>query len=94
MFFSFVPGEKTTAPQELPSMGPSPEEIAKIRVNESLQVYLLIISVWLQEAIAAAKSLDEVQQLEAMLKAGQLPLQGSMQSGYRVQNGQFVEEDM
>lgn len=47
----------------------------------------------LQEAIAAAKSLEEVQQLEAMLKAGQLPLQAS---GYQsVQNGgQLVEQDM
>ncbi len=43
----------------------------------------------LQEAIAAAKSLEEVQQLEAMLKAGQLPMQPAM-AGYHVQNG--VEE--
>ena len=49
-----------------------------------------------QEAIAAAKSLEEVQQLEAMLKAGQLPLQAGMQPVYHVQNGggQFVEQDM
>ena len=53
----------------------------------------------MQEAIAAARSLDEVQQLEAMLKSGQLPVafqdsQGQAGLGYRVQNGQVVEEDM
>lgn len=41
----------------------------------------------LQDAIAAAKSLEEVQQLEAMLKAGQLPI--GVQNG-----GQLVEQDM
>lgn len=52
-----------------------------------------VIVINMQEAIAAAKSLEEVQQLEAMLKAGQLPLQSS--SYQRVQNGgQFVEQDM
>ena len=52
----------------------------------------------MQEAIASAQSLDEVQQLEAMLKAGQLPSQlpGSMVAGtgYTMRNGQVIEEDM
>lgn len=48
----------------------------------------------MQEAIAAAKSLDEVQQLEAMLKAGQMPLQPGMQSGYIQNGGQLVEQDV
>lgn len=47
----------------------------------------------IREAIAAAKSLEEVQQLEAMLKAGQLPLHPG--SGYHAQNGGgLVEQDM
>ena len=55
--------------------------------------------VCVQEAIASAKSLEEVKQLEALLKSGQLPVgvQGNQAQGglgYRVQNGQLVEEDM
>ena len=51
----------------------------------------------MQQAIAAAKSLEEVQQLESLLKAGQLPLQNSgygSTSGYASSNGQIVEQDM
>lgn len=47
-----------------------------------------------QEAIAAAKSLDEVQQLESLLKAGQLPLQAGAVPPYPSSNGQLVEHDM
>lgn len=51
----------------------------------------------LQDAIAAAKSLEEVQQLESLLKAGQLPAPLAMAGGgahYLRRNGQVVEEDM
>lgn len=43
----------------------------------------------LQEAIAGARSLEEVQLLEAMLKAGQIP--GQLPPPTR--GGQVVEED-
>ena len=51
----------------------------------------------MQEAIAAARSLDEVQQLEAMLKAGQIPGQfaggGANHSGTNHRPDVEVEED-
>ena len=43
----------------------------ELRVHiKNSEIFNLLL---LQEAIANAKSLDEVQQLEAMLKAGQIP---------------------
>lgn len=55
-------------------------------------MHLLFLSLFLssQEAIANAKSLDEVQQLEAMLKAGQIPGQLVANSNH---SGQLVEHD-
>lgn len=69
--------------------GPSAMEIAKIRVcvkitsSDNLSMFLLT-----QAAIASAKSLEEVQQLEAMLKAGQIPGQVVANS-----HGRGTEED-
>lgn len=93
----FTPAELKAAAYQAPQpSGPSPAEIAKIRVQTlgTLIVCLgMSLACGLQEAIAAAKSLEEVQQLEAMLKAGQLPLHPG--SGYHAQNGgQLVEQDM
>ena len=48
-----------------------------------------------QEAIANAKSLEEVQQLEAMLKAGQIPgdLDMSNHHGHRQGRGGYEMEE-
>ena len=54
-------------------------EIAKIRVSSlslkqnTASTSWLCVLCFVQAAIASAKSLEEVHQLEAMLKAGQIP---------------------
>lgn len=45
-----------------------------------------------QAAIASAKSLEEVQQLEAMLKAGQIP--GEIVTNHNSSKGDREEEEM
>ena len=54
---------------------PSLDEVCLYAPNFECILEILKFSnlLLLQEAIANAKSLDEVQQLEAMLKAGQIP---------------------
>ncbi len=46
----------------------------------------------LQEAIAGARSLEEVQQLEAMLKAGQIP--GQPEANHHPQVSEVEEDEM
>ena len=64
-----------------------------------LEADLCVVTMVLQEAIAAAKSLEEVQQLESLLKAGQLTTRLALAGGQgRAQHfrktGQIVEEDL
>lgn len=58
---------------------------------------LCIVLYTLQEAIANAKSLEEVQQLEAMLKAGQIPGEFGMANhndhGHQRRGGYEMEEE-
>lgn len=77
----FTPGEGLRrverAPAHVPQpSGPSAMEIAKIRVSPpALQStgHTDCLCCVVQAAIASARSLEEVHQLEAMLKAGQIP---------------------
>ena len=73
--------------------GPTPEDIARIRVSKQIiNHFLLWRCLIFQEAIANAKSLEEVQQLEAMLKSGQIP--GLIQKVGGATNGEEEEEEM
>ena len=84
----FTPGERIKAAPPKPS-GPSAADMARIRVSPSHYPLLTFADPLhsVQEAIAGARSLEEVQRLEAMLRAGQLP-------GQPVANGGIEEEEM
>ena len=102
---TFVPGAtpRSHPPPPPPQpTGPSAQEMARIRVRNSHHSphpsHTLSFTISLsQEAIAGAKSLEEVQQLEAMLKAGQIPGDFDLPNsyGHHTQHGdsQMVVEE-